>query len=66
MFAPQLHSKSCKEADAMTVSTISEHHDDEILAPGFSDDALELAAEISPLNRASIMATFNDPTQLCC
>jgi hypothetical protein len=55
-----------QEADAMTISTISEQRDDEILAPGFSDEALELAAEISPINRASIMATFNDPTQLCC
>ena len=50
----------------MTVSTISDECDDEILAPGVSDDALELAAEMTPLNRASIMATFNDPTQLCC
>jgi hypothetical protein len=50
----------------MTVSTVSEEHHDEILAPGVSDDALEIAAEITPLNRASIMATFNDPTQLCC
>jgi hypothetical protein len=50
----------------MTVSTVSEERDDEILAPGVSDDALERAAEITPLSRASIMATFNDPTQLCC
>jgi hypothetical protein len=64
--APQPHCEFCKEADAMAVSTIFEDRDDEILAPGFSDDALELAAEISPINRASIMATFNDPTQLCC
>jgi hypothetical protein len=36
------------------------------LAPDFSDDALELAAETTPINRSSILATFNDPTQLCC
>jgi hypothetical protein len=40
--------------------------DDESLAPDVSDDALELAAEATPINRSSIMATFNDPTQLCC
>ncbi len=52
----------------MTASTdvISQESDDELLAPGISDDALELASEITPINRSSIMATFNDPTQLCC
>ena len=52
----------------MTVSTETTFEDsnDEILAPGFSDDALELAAEINPTNRSSILATFNDPSQLCC
>ena len=52
----------------MTVSaeTTFEDSNDEILAAEFSDDALELAAEINPMNRASILATFNDPTQLCC
>jgi hypothetical protein len=52
----------------MTASTnvISEESDDEVLACAFSDDALERASEITPINRSSIMATFNDPTQLCC
>lgn len=52
----------------MTASTdlICEDSDDEVLASEFSDDALELASEITPINRSSIMATFNDPTQLCC
>lgn len=52
----------------MSASTdvISAQNDDEVLAPGFSDDALEAASEITPINRSSIMATFNDPTQLCC
>jgi hypothetical protein len=40
--------------------------DDKSFAPDLSDDALELAAEATPINRSSIMATFNDPTQLCC
>jgi hypothetical protein len=44
----------------------SEEHVDESLAPDFSDDALELAAETMPINRSSILSTFNDPTQLCC
>ena len=52
----------------MTASTnvISEESDSEVQASEFSDDALELASEITPINRSSIMATFNDPTQLCC
>ena len=44
----------------------SEEHVNESLVPDFSDDALELAAEATPINRSSILATFNDPTQLCC
>lgn len=52
----------------MTTSTdvISEESDAEVLGPRFSDDALELASETSPINRSSIMATFNDPSLLCC
>jgi hypothetical protein len=44
----------------------SEEQVDESLAPDCSDDALELAAEATPINRSSILSTFNDPTQLCC
>jgi hypothetical protein len=44
----------------------SEERVDESLAPDFSDDALELAAETTPINRSSILSTYNDPTQLCC
>jgi hypothetical protein len=43
----------------------SEEHVDEAW-PRFSDDALELAAETTPINPSSILSTFNDPTQLCC
>jgi len=52
----------------MTASTnlISEESDSEVLASEFSDEALERASEITPINRSSILATFNDPTQLCC
>jgi hypothetical protein len=47
-------------------AAVSSRESDESLAPDFSDDVLELAAETTPIHRSSIMATFNDPTQLCC
>ncbi len=44
-----------------------ERNAEETLAAEIADEALEAAADMAaPINRSSVLATFNDPSLLCC